>query len=137
MSYWSLVVGERTTKDKKQKTSNRGQMINNKERIREIQQITGLRPTHFADLIRVAQLIYDPSGGVSGKVVKVNWLDFGIPRGVAENLRFLGQKYQYESPHVSLDLVWEELTPETRSWFIANKSVLWEIEEAFPALDED
>ena len=36
----------------------------NKERIQEIQQITGLRPTHFADLVRVAQLIYDPSGGV-------------------------------------------------------------------------
>ncbi len=109
----------------------------NKERIREIQQITGLRPTHFADLIRVAQLIYDPSGGVSGKVVEVDWLYFGIPRKVANNLRSLGKKYQYESPHVSLDLVWDQLTPETRSWFIANKSILWEIEEAFPALDED
>ena len=30
-------------------------MTNSKERVREIQQITGLRPTHFADLIRVAQ----------------------------------------------------------------------------------
>ena len=109
----------------------------NKERVREIQQITGLRPTHFADLIRVAQLIYDPSGGVSAKVVEVDWLDFGIPRGVAENLRSLGKKYQYESPHVAIDLVWDELTPETRSWFIANRSVLWEIEESFPALDED
>jgi hypothetical protein len=47
-------------------------MQQNKERIREIQQITGLRPTHFADLVRVAQLIYDPSGGVSGKVVEVD-----------------------------------------------------------------
>ncbi len=112
-------------------------MINNKDRIREIQQITGLRPTHFADLVRVAQLIYDPSGGVSSRVVKVNWLDFGIPNMVAENLRSLGQKYQYESPHVSIDLVWEQLTPETRSWFIANRSILWEIEESFPALDED
>jgi hypothetical protein len=109
----------------------------NKKRVREIQQITGLRPTHFADLIRVAQLIYDPSGGVSGKVIEVNWLDFDIPRGVAENLRSLGRKYQYESPHVSIDLVWDELTPETRSWFIANQSVLWEIEESFPALDQD
>jgi hypothetical protein len=109
----------------------------NKERVQEIQQITGLRPTHFADLIRVAQLIYDPSGGVFGKVVEVNWLDFGIPRGVAENLRSLGKKYQYESPHVFIDLVWDQLTPETRSWFMANKSVLWQIEEAFPALDED
>ncbi|MEO0536266.1 MAG: hypothetical protein AAF215_20630 [Cyanobacteria bacterium P01_A01_bin.123] len=112
--------------------------INQKqERVREIQQITGLRPTHFADLIRVAQLIYDPRGGVSSRVVRVNWLDFDIPRGVVKNLRLLGQKYQYESPHVDLDLVWDELTPETRSWFIANKSVLWEIEESFPALDED
>ena len=109
----------------------------NKERVREIQQITGLRPTHFADLIRVAQLIYDPCGGVASRVVKVNWLDFGIPKRVAENLRSLGKKYQYESPHVDLDLVWEELTPETRSWFIANRSILWEIEESFPALDED
>ncbi|VEP15252.1 conserved hypothetical protein [Hyella patelloides LEGE 07179] len=109
----------------------------NKQRIREIQQITGLRPTHFADLIRVAQLIYDPSGGVSGKIVEVDWLTFGIPRGVAGNLRSLGQQYQYESPHVSPDLVWDELTPETRSWFIAHKSILWEIEESFPALDED
>ncbi len=112
-------------------------MTNSKERVREIQQITGLRPTHFADLIRVAQLIYDPSGGVSGKVVEVDWLDFGIPRNVADNLRSLGKRYRYESPHVDLDLVWERLTPETRSWFIANKSILWEIEEAFPALDED
>ena len=109
----------------------------NKDRVREIQEITGLRPTHFADLIRVAQLIYDPCGGVASRIVRVNWLDFGIPRRVAENLRFLGKKYQYESPHVSPDLVWEQLTPETRSWFIANKSILWEIEESFPALDED
>ena len=108
-----------------------------KERIQEIQQITGLRPTHFADLVRVAQLIYDPSGGVSGKIVEVDWLNFGIPRKVAANLRSLGQKYQYESPHVDLDLVWDELTPATRSWFIAHKSTLWEIEESFPALDED
>lgn len=109
----------------------------NKERVQEIQQITGLRPTHFADLIRVAQLIYDPSGGVSSKVVRVNWLDFGIPQTVAGNLRSLGKRYQYESPHVDIDLVWDELTPETRSWFIANKKILWEIEESFPALDED
>ena len=109
----------------------------NKARIREIQQITGLRPTHFADLIRVAQLIYDPSGGVASRVVQVNWLEFGIPPGVVETLRSLGKKYQYESPHVDLDQVWDELTPETRSWFMANRSLLWEIEESFPALDED
>lgn len=108
-----------------------------KHRIQEIQSITGLRPTHFADLIRVAQLIYDPGGGVSGRVVNVNWIDFEVPEPVAKNLRSLGQKYQYESPHVDIDLVWEALTPETRSWFMANRSNLWTIEEAFPALDED
>lgn len=109
----------------------------NKQRIREIQKITGLQSTHFADLIRVAQLIYDPSGGISSRVVKVNWLEFGIPKMVAANLRSLGKKYQYESPHIDLDLVWDELTPETRSWFMAHRSSLWEIEESFPALDED
>jgi hypothetical protein len=109
----------------------------NQDRIQKIQQITGLKPTHFADLIRVAQIIDDPNGGVFGRVVEVNWLDFGIPEGVTANLRSLGKKYRYESPHVLIDLIWEQLTPETRSWFIANKSVLWQIEEAFPALDED
>jgi hypothetical protein len=109
----------------------------NQQKIQEIQAVTGLRPTHFADLIRVAQLIYDPGGGVSGRVIKVNWMDFDIPEPVAENLRQLGQKYQYESPHVDIDLVWEGLTPETRSWFMANRSILWSIEESFPALDED
>jgi hypothetical protein len=109
----------------------------NQDRVREIQQVTGLKPTHFADLIRVAQLIYDPSGGVSSKVVQVDWFDFEIPRPVAENLRSLGQQYQYELPHVDLDQVWDALTPETRSWFMANKSILQEIEEALPALDED
>lgn len=108
-----------------------------KERIQEIQRITGLRPTHFADLVRVAQIIHDPSGGISSRLVRVNWLDFGIPMAVAENLRSLGRKYRYESPHVDPDLVWDDLTPETRSWFMANKSILWEIEESFPALDED
>lgn len=108
-----------------------------RERVREIEKTTGLRPTHFADLVRVAQIIYDPHGGMFGRVIEVDWQDFGIPKGVSENLRSLGKKYQYESPHVSIDLVWDELTPETRSWFIANKNLLYEIEEAFPALDED
>ena len=108
-----------------------------RKRIREIQQITGLRPTHFADLVRVAQLVYDPRGGVASRTVKVNWLEFGISESVAANLRSLGKKYQYESPHVDLDLVWNDLTPETRSWFMASRSSLWEIEESFPALDED
>lgn len=123
----------------KKLSNNESEIMNiiNKERIQEIQQITGLRSTHFADLIRVAQLIYDPTAGISSRVVKVNWLDFGIPMTVAENLRSLGEKYRYESPHIELDLVWDELTPETRSWFIANRSILWELEESFPALDED
>ena len=108
-----------------------------RNRIQEIQQITGLRPTHFADLIRVAQLVHDPRGGIASRTVKVNWLEFGISESVVANLSFLGQKYQYESPHVSLDVVWDDLTPETRSWFMANRSILWEIEESFPALDED
>lgn len=106
-------------------------------RIQEIQQVTGLRPTHFADLVRLAQLIYDPAGGVARRTVQVNWLEFGIQATVVENLRAIGHKYQYESPHVEIDLLWNRLTPETRSWFIANKSILWKIEEAFPALDED
>ncbi|MFZ9736983.1 MAG: hypothetical protein ACO3EZ_03135 [Prochlorotrichaceae cyanobacterium] len=109
----------------------------NRQKVQEIQTITGLTPTHFADLIRVAQLIYDPGGGVSGRALQVNWMDFEIPEAVAQDLRSLGRKYRYESPHVDLDLVWEALTPETRSWFIANRSTLWKIEEAFPALDED
>jgi hypothetical protein len=109
----------------------------NRTKTQEIQALTGLKPTHFADLVRVAQLIYDPSGGVAGRVLEVNWLDFEMPEPVAANLQALGQKYQYESPHVALDLVWEDLTPETRSWFMANRSLLWRIEEAFPALDED
>lgn len=109
----------------------------NKQKIQQIQAITGLKPTHFADLIRVAQLVYDPGGGVSGKILRVDWMDFEIPEPVAENLCFLGRKYRYESPQVDIDLVWEDLTPATRSWLIANRSELWRIEEAFPALDED
>ncbi len=109
----------------------------NQGRVQEIQRITGLKPTHFSDLVRVAQLIYDPGGGVSGRIVQVDWLEFGIPETVAINLRWLGRKYQYESPHVAPDQVWDVLTPETRSWFMAHKSMLWEIEESFPALDED
>ena len=107
-----------------------------KARMQEIQARTGLRQTHFADLIRVAQLVYDPSGGVP-VIMEVDWHVFGISDTVANNLRSLGKEYQYESPHVDIDLVWEKLAPETRSWLIANRSVLCEIEESFPALDED
>jgi len=109
----------------------------NKARAGEIQEVTGLKPTHFADLIRVAQLIYDPTGGVFGRVVQVDWIDFEIPEAVVDNLRSLGQKYQYDLPHAEIDVIWDDLAPETRSWFIANRSNLWKIEESFPALDED
>ena len=109
----------------------------NKQKIQQIRDITGLTPTHFADLIRVAQLVYAPGGLVSGRMLNVDWMDFEISEAVAANLQALGHKYQYESPYVDLDVVWEELTPETRSWFMANRKELWRIEEAFPALDED
>lgn len=109
----------------------------NKEKIQQIQAVTGLTPTNFADLIRVAQLVYDPTGGVTGRTLQVDWMDFEIPAPVVDDLHTLGKKYQYESPHIDLDLIWEDLTPATRSWFIANRSDLWRIEEAFPALDED
>jgi hypothetical protein len=103
----------------------------------QIQNITGLQPKHFADLIRVAQLVFDPAGGLTGKVIRVNWEIFGISPGAEENLKTLGEKYRYSSPYVTIDEIWEQLTPETRSWFIAHKKLLWRIEEDFPALDED
>ena len=109
----------------------------NRQKVQQIQAVTGLKPTHFAELIRVAQQVYAPGGSVSGRVLRVDWIEFEIPEAVARNLHALGQKYQYESPHVDLDVVWEDLTPETRSWFMANRSELWRIEAAFPALDED
>ncbi|HAC63457.1 MAG TPA: hypothetical protein DCF68_07925 [Cyanothece sp. UBA12306] len=106
-------------------------------RAMEIQQLTGLKPRHFADLVRAAQLIFDPTGGVAGLKLEVDWSYFGISDSVAGNLEKLGQKYQYSSPHVPIDLIWEQLIPETRSWFIESKESLWQIEEAFPARDED
>ncbi|MBC1240972.1 hypothetical protein [Nostoc sp. 2RC] len=102
-----------------------------------LQEITKLKPKHFADLVRSAQLIFDPTAGVSGRNVKINWEEFGIPRDVADNLKLLGQQYQYASPHVPVEDVWSKLTPETRIWFVENKDRLWQFEEAFPALDED
>ncbi len=56
---------------------------------------------------------------------------------MAENLKSLGQQYQYASPHVPGDIIWSQLTPETRIWFLNRKDELWQFEEAFPALDED
>lgn len=103
----------------------------------QIQEIIGLKPKHFADLIRAAQLVYDPTAGLSGRYLKVNWEDFGIPRDVAENLKSLGKEYQYASPHVPVEVVWSKLTTESRIWFIENKDKLWQLEETFPALDED
>jgi cell division ATPase FtsA len=104
---------------------------------KKIQEITGLEPRHFADLVRTAQLIFDPTGGVSGMRLEVDWSYFGISENVVENLKEFGQKYQYASPHIAVDVIWEQLIPETRSWVIENKDNLWKIEEAFPALDED
>jgi len=87
--------------------------------------------------VRIAQIIYNPGGGVSGRVVLVNWLNFGMPETVVTNWYALGQKYRYDSPHVDIDVVWDDLTPETRSWSMAHRSIRWQLEEAFPALDED
>ncbi|MBN3897266.1 MAG: hypothetical protein V7L14_08070 [Nostoc sp.] len=103
----------------------------------QIQEITKLKPKHFADLVRSAQLIFDPTAGVSGKNIKVDWEEFGIPHDVAENLKSLGQQYQYASPHIPVEVIWSKLTPKTRIWFVENKDRLWQLEEAFPALDED
>jgi len=103
----------------------------------EIDDIIGLQPKHFADLIRTAQLIYDPSAGVSMRNLSIDWEDFGVPHHVAANLKELGMEYQYASPHIPVEIVWNKLTPETRIWFVANKNQLWRFEEAFPALDED
>ncbi|WP_138500808.1 hypothetical protein [Nostoc sp. PA-18-2419] len=102
-----------------------------------LQEITKLQPKHFADLVRSAQIIFDPTAGVSGRNVKIDWEQFGIPSDVADNLKSLGKQYQYASPHVPADDVWSQLTPETRIWFVENKDRLWQFEEAFPALDED
>jgi len=103
----------------------------------QIQEITKLQPKHFADLVRSAQLISDPTAGVSGRNITVDWEEFGIPRGVADNLKSLGKQYQYASPHIPVEVIWSQLTPETRIWFVENKDRLWQFEEAFPALDED
>ncbi|NJO70894.1 MAG: hypothetical protein HC825_02690, partial [Oscillatoriales cyanobacterium RM1_1_9] len=48
----------------------------------------GLRASHFADLVRVAQIVYDPSGGLSGGSFAVDWQSFGLPEGVIADLKF-------------------------------------------------
>ncbi|WP_414567799.1 hypothetical protein [Nostoc sp. CCY 9925] len=103
-----------------------------------LQEITKLKLKHFADLVRSAQLIFDPTAGVSGRNIKIDWeQEFGIPSDVVNNLKSLGQQYQYASPHVPAEDIWSKLTPETRIWFVENKDRLWQFEEVFPALDED
>jgi len=109
---------------------------NNSEALR-IEELYKLKPVHFADLIRAAQLVYDPGKGVTGVEPKIDWNEFGIPDNVAENLQLLGEEFQYSSPHAPVDQIWKKLTPETRVWFVENKERLWLIEESFPALDED
>jgi hypothetical protein len=109
---------------------------NNSEALR-IEELYKLKPVHFADLIRAAQLVYDPGKGVTGVEPKIDWNEFGIPDNVAENLELLGKEFQYSSPHAPVDQIWQKLTPETRVWFVENKEKLWLIEESFPALDED
>lgn len=103
----------------------------------KIQQINELTATHYADLIRAAQLIFDPAGGVSGRYLKVDWQDYGIPDDVAANLKALGEKYRYALPNIPGDIIWSQLTPQTRLWFLNNKDELWKFEEMFPPLDED
>lgn len=103
----------------------------------EFQELNKLKPVHFADLIRAAQLVYDPGKGVTGVEPEIDWKDFGIPDEVTENLKALGQEYCYASPHIPIENIWGKLTPETRIWFMENKERLWQLEEYFPALDED
>ncbi|BBD60642.1 hypothetical protein NIES2109_34410 [Nostoc sp. HK-01] len=103
----------------------------------QIQQISNLKPRHFADLIRAAQLIFDPTAGIPGSYVVVDWQEFGIPDEVELNLKLLGQKYQYACPNIPDAIIWSQLTPATRNWFLENKDELWKFEEAFPPLDED
>ncbi|MCX7596228.1 MAG: hypothetical protein N2235_21210 [Fischerella sp.] len=103
----------------------------------KIPEIHKLKPVHFADLIRTAQLVFDPARGVSGIHREVDWQEFGIPDDVAENLKALGREYRYASPHLPVEIIWSKLTPETRIWFLENKENLWQFEEFFPALDED
>lgn len=97
----------------------------------------GLRASHFADLVRLAQIVYDPSGGLSGRSLVVNWDAVGLPEAVVIDLKLLGQRYQFASPHVSPDVVWEQLAPASRKWFIEHRTFLAELEETFLARDED
>ena len=98
---------------------------------------TELNAQHFADLIRVAQMIADPSGGLSGREIEVIWETFGVSPTVEVNLRRLGEKYQFSSPYLPPDVIWEQLLPATRTWLLENKRNLADLEEVLPARDED
>jgi hypothetical protein len=111
-------------------------MSDNKRAV-EIQSLTGLTSGHFADLIRLTQLIFDPTGGLPHKTLNVDWKAIGIPIGVVKNLRAIGKKYQYASPYIPIDIIWGQLNPESRNWMMENKNNLWKLEEYFPARDED
>ncbi|TAE54738.1 MAG: hypothetical protein EAZ76_14620 [Nostocales cyanobacterium] len=103
----------------------------------KLEEIISLKPQHFADLIRTAQLIFDPCSGTVGRRVNIDWEDLGVPRSILDNLREIGQEYQYASPHISPEEIWSRLTTESRIWFVENKDNLWRFEEIFPAIDED
>ncbi|MEG3439864.1 hypothetical protein V0288_22245 [Pannus brasiliensis CCIBt3594] len=63
---------------------------------------TGLQPRHFADLVRVVQLVFDPGAGVSGRQWDADRASFGLAPELVENLNELGQKYRYATPHGSI-----------------------------------
>ncbi|MCU0547023.1 MAG: hypothetical protein MUE44_33490 [Oscillatoriaceae cyanobacterium Prado104] len=97
----------------------------------------GLRDSHFADLIRFAQIVYDPTGGLSGRSIFVNWQGLGLSEAIVIDLKILGQRYQYSMPNIPPDVIWEQLTPASRKWFIENRTHLAQLEETFLARDED
>ena len=97
-------------------------------------ELSKLKAVHFADLIRAAQLIYDPGKGVSGISREVNWREFGIPNEVAENLKYLGREYQYASPHIPVEDIWSKLTPLTRIWFLKTKRICGKSKNFSPLL---
>ena len=102
-----------------------------------ISALTQLKPVHFADLIRTAQLVYNPAACASGIDVQVDWQVFGMSPEVEENLRVLGEEYRYHMPNIPPEVIWSKLLPQTRVWFVENRNQLWRFEEYFPALDED
>ena len=53
----------------------------------EIQKITGLEPRHFADLVRASQLVFDPTGGVFGRRLHVDWSVFGLSPHIIDKIR--------------------------------------------------